>query len=118
MTISQTNPLVQSTRMMYTRDGKEILVATNVKNDLGASWYKEVTDNLKQHMNAGYAGAKANSVSGNDIGLVADSTSRVSPAAPGFHCISRPQGENTQDPEASFMDWTNLALPTKIDLYC
>lgn len=96
-------------------DGRD---ATNVKPDMGREWAMNLRNELTAHINAGYEGAKANSVSGSDIGLVADSTSRVSASAPGFHCISRHRGENTQDPEASYMDWTNFALPTKMDLYC
>lgn len=96
-------------------DGRD---ATNVKPDMGKEWMINVKTELTAHINAGYAGTKANSVSGDEIYLVSDSTTRVSAAAPGFHCISRHRGENVEDPEASFMDWTNYALPTKMDLYC
>lgn len=96
-------------------DGRD---ATNVKPDMGKEWIMNVKNELTAHINAGYAGTKANSVSGDDIGLVADSTTRVSAAAPGFHCISRHLGENFDDPEASYIDRTNYANPTKMDLYC
>lgn len=92
--------------------------ATDVKPEMGREWAMNLRTELTNHINAGYEGAKANSVSGNDIWLVADSTTRVSASAPGYHCYNRHLGENTQDPEASFMDWTNLASPTKMDLYC
>lgn len=86
---NSTSPI--STKILYTRDGKKVEVQTNVPNNMGATWLKEVREGLKPKVNIGkmYAEFFPNTpnvlnigsdknffIDGNNIFAYQDSTSR------------------------------------------
>ncbi len=99
-------------------DGRD---ATNVKPEMGLSWVQDVKKNITEKISVGYnngMGSKGDYPAGDNLFAAADSTTRVSAAAPGLHCYFRQLGENTENPDMSYTTFESFATPTKMDLYC